>query len=107
MGIGTVIETALFITIFSSFFYKQFSVLITTYTKAETEESNVGLALKLMLLIAFLSWYYHAFYEFVAEKPGVTPLMFVIALGLARYKHRDLFKDDDNPEEPLDPEPVA
>lgn len=77
-------------------FFKGFSFLIEESPRKPIEE-RVGLVMPFIAFSTFLMWYYAQWYETIADKPGATPLLLMIALGLARYKHRDLFTDNDTP----------
>lgn len=95
---------ALFVLVFTGFFYKVFAFIIEMYAK-ENEEDRLSTTLVFIGLSSVLIWYYSRWYEGVVDHPGVTPLLLAVALGLARYKHRDLFKDDDTSEGPVEPSP--
>lgn len=105
MSVASFLGITLFTLVFTAFFSKGFSHLIRESVNPD-ENKRLSPVFLLIAGIAILMWYYRSWYPFVAEWPGLTPFIIAVALGIARYKHRDLFReDDDNPEEPMDPEP--
>lgn len=95
-----------FICIFVGFFYKCFGILIESSSPRTQPDDRIRFPFLLIGVSAVFMFYYTRWYEVVADQPGVTPVMLAIALGLARYKHRELFKDDDDTSEtPTDPSP--